>query len=142
MFNQMYENLSKASDSSFQLQQEMMKVWTQQWLSVPQSLGVSAEFSRNLERRWIELSIEMLNRHKEVLEQNYASGIQLIEQTFRLSEAKSSEDYQRMVEELWRRLFASSMDKSEAQLQEFRRWAERSFEMAHQSFSTPTGSDS
>jgi hypothetical protein len=134
MFNQMFENVSKASESSFQLQQEMLRVWTQQWLTMPQSLGISAELARNLEKRWIELSIEMLNKQKEMLESNYTSGIQAIEQTFRLSEAKTSDDYQRMVEDLWRQLFKSSMDNSEAQLQEFRKWADKSFEMAQTSF--------
>src|SRR5215469_820484 len=110
MFNQMYEDLSKASESSFQLQQEMLRVWTQQLVSAPQSLGVSAEFARNLERRWIELAIEMLNRNKTILESSYASGIQVIEQTLRLSEAKSSDDYQRMFETLWQQLFKTTMD--------------------------------
>ena len=135
MFNQVFEDLSKASESSFQLQQEMLRVWTQQWLSTPQSAGISAELARNLERRWIELTIEMLNKQKEMFESNYASGIQTIEQTFRLSEAKSSEDYQRMVEDLWRQLFKASMDSSEAQAQEYRKWAEKSIEMAQRSFS-------
>jgi hypothetical protein len=137
MFNQMFEDMSKASESSFQLQQEMLRVWTQQWLSAPQSLGISAELARNLEKRWIELAIEMLNKHKEILASNYASGIQVIEQTFRLSEAKTSDDYQRMVEDLWRQLFKSSMDRSEAQMQECRKWAEKSFEMAQTSFNPP-----
>jgi hypothetical protein len=130
MFNRMFEDFSKASESSLQLQQEMLRVWTQQWLSAPQNLGISADLARTLEKRWIELAIEMLNKHREALESTYASGIQVIEQTFRLSEAKSSEEYQRMVEDLWRQLFKSSMDRSEAQMQDFRKWAEKSFEMA------------
>ena len=130
MLNQLYEDFSKASESALQMQQEMLRVWAQQWLSVPQSAGISAEAARALEKRWIELAIEMFNKHKETLESTYASGIQVIEQTFRLSEAKSSEDYRRMLEDLWRQLFKTSMDRSEAQLQDFRRWAEKSFEMA------------
>ena len=130
MLNQLFEDFSKASESALQMQQEMLRVWTQQWQSVPQSAGISAETARALEKRWIELAIEMFNKHKETLESTYASGIQVIEQTFRLSEAKSSEDYRRMLEDLWRQLFKTSMDRSEAQLQDFRRWAEKSFEMA------------
>ena len=72
----------------------------------------------------------MLNKHKEGLESTYSSGIQAIEQTFRLSEAKSSEESRRMVEDLWRQLLKTSMDQSEAQLREFRKMAEKSFETA------------
>ena len=130
MLNQLYEDFSKASESTLQMQQEMLRAWTQQWLSVPQSAGISAEMARALEKRWIELAIEMFNKHKETLESTYASGIQAIEQTFRLSEAKSSEEYRRMLEELWLQSFRFSMDRSAAQLHEFRNWAEKSFEMA------------
>lgn len=130
MLNQLFEDFSKASESTLQMQQEMLRVWTQQWLSVPQSAGISAEMTRSFEKRWSELAIEMLNKHKETLESTYASGIQVIEQTFRLSGAKSSDEYLRMLEDLWRQSFKSSMDRSEAQLQDFRKWAEKSFEMA------------
>ncbi|MGA8743185.1 MAG: hypothetical protein WB561_18500 [Terracidiphilus sp.] len=130
MLNQLFEDFSKASESSLQMQQEMLKMWTQQWLSSSHSTGVSAEWARTFEKRWIELAIEMLNRHKEGLESTYSSGIQTIEQTFRLSEAKSSDEYRRMVEGLWQQLLKTSMDQSEAQLREFRKFTEKSFETA------------
>lgn len=130
MLNQLFEDFSKASESSLQMQQEMLKVWTQQWLSSSNTTGISAEWARTLEKRWIELAIEMLNKHKEGLQSTYSSGIQAIEQTFRLSEAKSSEESRRMVEDLWRHLLKTSMDQSEAQLREFRKMAEKSFETA------------
>ncbi len=130
MLNQLFEDFSKASESSLQMQQEMLKVWTQQWLSSSNTTGISAEWARTLEKRWIELAIEMLNKHKEGLQSTYSSGIQAIEQTFRLSEAKSSEESRRMVEDLWRQLLKTSMDQSEAQLREFRKMAEKSFETA------------
>lgn len=132
MLNQLFEDFSKASESSLQMQKEMMRFWTQQCLSAPQSAGLSTEVARTLEKRWIEISVDMLNKHKEALESTYASGIQMIERSFRLSEAKSPEEYRHMVEDLWRQLVKISMDRSETQLQDFKKWAEKSFEVAQE----------
>ena len=35
MNDQMFDTFRKASESSVQLQQEMLKQWTQQWMSMP-----------------------------------------------------------------------------------------------------------
>ncbi len=132
MLNQLFEDFSKASESSMQMQKEMLRFWTQQCLSAPQTAGLSSELVGNLEKRWIELSVEMLNKHKEALESSYASGIQMIEQSFHLTEAKSPEEYRKMVEDLWRKLIKTSIDRSEAQLQDLRKWTDKSLEMAHE----------
>ncbi len=130
MLNQLFEDFSKASESSLQLQQEMLRAWTRQWSAGPQSMGLSTEMARNLEKRWSEIVIEMLNKHKEALESAYAAGIEAVEKTFRLTEAKSSEEYQRIVEDLWRQSLKSTLDRTEAQMQDFRQMVEKSFEMA------------
>jgi hypothetical protein len=59
----------------------------------------------------------------------YKSGIDIIEVAFRLSEAKSSEDYRRMVEEFWRKVFAVYKDQSETQIREFQKGVEKWFDL-------------
>src|SRR5262245_27629914 len=99
MFEMLFETFRKASESSLEMQQEMFKQWTQQWVAVPSGAGApSTEWGRNLQKRWAELTLETLNKHREALDSAYRSGIQVIEESFRTSEAKSSEDYRRMVE--------------------------------------------
>jgi hypothetical protein len=129
MFDQMFEDFHKASESSLHMQQEVFKNLAQQWLS-PTFLGVSAERSRAMQKQWMELAIEMLHKHRESLEATYKSGIQVIEQTFHVSEAKSPEEYRRLVEGLWRQLLDIFKNHSETQLREFQNWAEKSFESA------------
>jgi hypothetical protein len=60
----------------------------------------------------------------------YSSGIQAIEQSFRMTEAKSSDDYRRIVDELWHRLFDTLKGQLETQFRDFQRWSEQSFEIA------------
>src|SRR5688572_4590464 len=81
MFEQLMDSFRKTSESSMQMQQEMLTHWAQQWLAAPpNAAGVSAEWGRNLQKRWSELALEMLNKHREALDSSYKSGIQIIEQ--------------------------------------------------------------
>jgi hypothetical protein len=125
----MFDNFRKASESSLQMQQEMFKQWAQQWPAMPlNAAGVSADWGRTFQKRWIEFATHSMNKQRESLDAMYKSGIQLIEQTFRLSEAKTPEDYRRMVEELWRKMFAVYKDLSEGQLRDFQKGVEEWFE--------------
>ena len=131
MFDQLFENFRKASESSLQMQQDLFKNFTQQWASgAPSTGGASTEWNRDQQKRSLETALELLNKHREALDSAYKSGIAVVEQTFRLSEAKSQEDYRRMVEELWRKLFETVRDQSETQFKEFQRWSEKTAEMA------------
>jgi hypothetical protein len=132
MFEQVLDSFRRASESSLQTQQEMFKQWTQQWLSAPLAMPVvaSGDGAKNAQKRWLELTLEVLNKHRATLDATYSSGIQVIEQMFRVTEAKSPEDSRRLVEEIWRKLFDTLKGQSETQLRDFQKWAEQSFELA------------
>jgi hypothetical protein len=131
MLDQMLESFRKASESTLQAQQDMLKHWSQQWFSnPPMSATASTEWGRGVQQRWLEMTIEILNKHRESVDAAYQSGIQVIEHTFRLSEAKSSDDLRRMTEELWRKLFDTLKTQFESQVQDMHKWTTRSFEMA------------
>jgi hypothetical protein len=130
MLDEMFENFRKASESSLQMQQEMFKQWTQQWPTMPlNAAGVSAEWVRTFQKRWIEFVTDSLNEHRESLDSMYKTGIQVIEESFHLSEAKTPDEYRKMVEDLWRKLFTISRVQIESQLHDFQKAAEKWFEV-------------
>ena len=126
MFDLLFESFRKASESSMQVPMDMIKNLTQQ---LPNASGASMEWSKTFQKRWAEFAIESLNKHRESLDSTYRSGIQLIEKTFRVSDVKSSADYQRIVEELWQKLLDVFKEQSESQVRELQTWAAKSFEM-------------
>jgi len=126
MFDQLIDGFRKASESSLQMQQEMFKNWTRLFSGPANDATAQADWGRGAQRRWLELGIEMLNRHRETLDAAYKSGIQIIEQTFQVGEAKSAEDYRRMVEELWRKLFDLQKEQSQNQIRDFQSLYEKS----------------
>jgi hypothetical protein len=129
MDNQLFDSFRKASESSLQMQQEMLKHWTDGWAaSAPPSPTPSSEASQKLQKRWLALGIELLNKHRASLDGTYAAGIQLIEQSFGAAEAKSPEEYRRLTEDLWRKLFDTYKSQSEAQFDAFKNWSTKSAE--------------
>jgi hypothetical protein len=120
MLTQLLDSFRKMSESSLQTGQEVFKHWVQH--AQPQSLGAKsspAEWTEAFQKRWTESTAEALNKHRELLDASYKSGIEVIEQSFRLGDARSLEDQRRLVEELWRKLSDAFKSQSEAQLREF-----------------------
>jgi hypothetical protein len=126
MFDLLFESFRKASESSMQVPMDIIKNLTQQ---MPSASGAGMEWSKSFQKRWAEFALDSLNKHRESLDSTYRSGIQLIEQTFRVSDVKSSADYQKIVEGLWQKLLDVFKEQSEAQVRELQTWAVKSFEM-------------
>ena len=126
MFDQLIDGVRKASESSLQMQQEMFKNWTRLFSGQATDAGGQAEWGRASQKRWAELCVEMLNRHREALDSTYKAGIQIIEQSFHVTEAKSPDDSRRMIEDLWRKLFDLQKAQSESQFRDFQTFYEKS----------------
>ena len=132
MFDQIVDGVRKASESSLQLQQEMFRNWTRLWFSAapPAAMsglpGVPGEWDRAGQKRWMELGLELLNKHREAIDSTYRAGISIIEQTFRVGEARSIEDSRKLVEDLWKRLFDLQKEQAEIQFRDFQSWISKS----------------
>ncbi|HVU51546.1 MAG TPA: hypothetical protein VHL80_12715 [Polyangia bacterium] len=108
------------------MQQEAFRQWTRLWLSAaPGSTGVG-DLNRATQKRWLELGLELLDKHRAALDSTYRSGIQLIEQTFQITDAKSGDDYRKLVEDLWRKLFDLQKQQAESQFRDLQAWFEKS----------------
>jgi hypothetical protein len=128
MIDQLFEGFRKASESSLQMQRDAFKNWTQQWLSGPaNTASVSTEWHRTLQKRWITLTIEILKKNRESFDSAAQSGIEVIEQMFHVVDAKSTDDYRRFTEDLWRKLFDTFKAQAETQFREFQELSEKSF---------------
>ncbi len=126
MLDQLFDTFRKTSESTLHMQQDMFKYWTQQLTGAQNAGGNAGEWSKNYQKQVVDL----LNKQREALDSAFKAGIQLIEQTFRASEAKSPDDYRRTMEDLWRTLIDTFKTQTETQVREFQKWSEKSFDMA------------
>lgn len=125
MFDQLFDGFRKASESSIVAQQEMIKQWVQQWPSASLSAAGSAiERNSEFHKRWVESATSTLTRQRELLDTACRTGVQFIEQAARISDARSPDDFRKLVEELWRKVFQNLKDQSEAQFVELKNASE------------------
>jgi hypothetical protein len=129
MLDMIFDSLRKAQESSLQVHHELVNYWTQPLMMASSSSNAS-DWGRSVQRRWSDVTLELLDKHREALDSMYRSGIEMVERTFHLSDARSPEELRQKAEELWRKLVDLSREQSESQFREAQRWAERSFEMA------------
>ena len=131
MLDELFALSRKAAESSLQMQQVMFKQWTENWVSIaPSEAGISADWGGTMKKRWVELTIEAMNKQRESIDSTYRAGIQMVEQLTRVSEAKSAEESARAVEGLWRKAFEGVKGQMENQFREFQSWIAKSFEVA------------
>jgi hypothetical protein len=130
MYDQLFETYRKTSESWLQMQQDMFRNVVQQWMSTPpNAAGVATDLNRTFNKRWMELAVEVLNRHRESIDAIYRSLIQVMEQMSRMTEVKSSEEYRRVAEDLWRKWFETVKTHSESQFRDVQNWAGKSMEI-------------
>ena len=111
------------------MQQEMLKHWTEGWAgSASQVQNAAGDASQDVQKRWLALGLDLLTKHRASLDSTYAAGIQLIEQSFGAAGARSPEEYRRMTEELWRKLFDTYRSQAEAQFEALKDWSTKSAE--------------
>lgn len=127
--DQMFESFRKASMSSFQLQQEMLKQWSQQWPWPLNATGAPVEWAQQFQKRWAEFTTEWLNRQRESTETMCKLAIQLVDFSSRFYESKSPEEYRRGMEEVRTKMFEAFKDQSDAQLRDFQKLSEKWFDV-------------
>lgn len=130
MFEQVFDTLNRATESSVKMQQEMVQKWFEAFSTAPTmpNLPAASDALTQWRKQWEEASGEMLKRQKQLVDQNFDAGIEALEKIFRLADSKSPPEFQEKVTELYRKSFQSLRQLSEAQMSEFKtamqKWAD------------------
>jgi hypothetical protein len=135
MFDQILDTWRKATESTIQFQQDLYRQWVQV-LSVPNPGATSgsgwADQARASQKKWAETLTDLLTKHRETLDTQYRAGIRIIEDAFRVTEAKNPEQFRKLTEELWRQSLDCLKTVSEAQLRNFQAAVEKGIEAVSQ----------
>jgi hypothetical protein len=130
MSDQMFDTFHKASESWMKMQQDLFQTGgPSSFFSPSQGPGLSGEWARTAQKRYINLATEILERQRESFDALFKSTITLLQQTSQISESKSPEDYRRATEDLWRKWFESVKSHSETQFRDVQTFAGKSLEI-------------
>ena len=125
--DQMFESFRKAATSSWQMQQDMLKQYTQHWpaFTMPEGSADWAQF----QKRWSEFSSEYFARGRESVETAYKLVTQFMELSARVAESKNPDEYRAGLEEVRVKMYDAIKDQSEARLKDFQKAAEKWFDV-------------
>jgi hypothetical protein len=128
MFDQVFECMRKATETTLQMQQEMLQKWVSLWPTVPPSKLAWGEQAQKLQKKWAEFYEDALKKQRETLETQLKAGLKNIEEAFRIAEAKDAEELRAKTIELWEKVFDSLRQAYEAQARDFQaavcRWTD------------------
>ncbi len=125
MFEQVFENLRKATEASIQMQQDLFKKWASLWPGMP---TVGGEPLSKFQKKWAEAVGELAKKQRETLETQFSAGLRNIEEAFHLPQAKDPEELRARAIELWQKSFECLRQFTEAQVRDFQsavvKWSE------------------
>jgi len=127
MFDQVFEAMRKATDSAIVMQQELFNKWIGLWPGVPISPTAAGEAPK-IQKKWVETIGELIKKQREILETQFSTGLQSIEEAFHLAEAKDPEELRAKTVALWQKIFDCLRQTYESQMRDFQiavaKWAE------------------
>lgn len=128
MFDQVFGNLQKATESSIKMQQEMFQKWVEGFPAATAQVPTPGDALSQWRHKWEALVAESLKQQKELVDKNYEAGIKALEDIFAVEDSRSPQEFQQKVTELYRKSFESLRQLSEAQMAEFKavaaKWSE------------------
>jgi hypothetical protein len=132
MFDQVFDNFRKATETTLQAQQDLFRQWMTQWPMLPiaptgSGAGMT-EQARSFQKQWTDSVTALMTKHCESLDAQYRAGIRAIEDALRTAEAKSPEEFRKLTEELWQKSFEVLKQTIENQIRDFQvaveKWSE------------------
>jgi hypothetical protein len=130
MFEQVFDNLQKATESTVKMQQEMIQKWVEAFPATSSAVPNVTDAFAELRQKWEEVSVDLLKRQKEMVDRNYEAGLKSLKEVFDVADAKSPEEYQQKVTELYSQSFESMRQLTESQMNELKAVMEKWSEMA------------
>ena len=125
--DQMFESFRNAATSSWQMQQDMFKQYTQHWPAFGMPEG-SADWTQ-FQKRLSEFSSEYFAKSRESLETMYKLVTQFMELSARVAESKNPDEYRAGLEEVRVKMYDTIKDQSEARLKDFQKAAEKWYDV-------------
>jgi hypothetical protein len=128
LFEDVFDNLRKTAEANLEMQQELFRQWTAKWPGVPQPQNAWVERAQKLQKDWAKTVKDVLERHREVLDEQYRLGLDSLEEAFRVAQSSDPQEFAKRCEALCRKSLELLRDAGELQAKEiqdgFTKWVD------------------
>jgi len=121
MYEQMFDSWRKAAEQGLHMQQEMIRFWTNGLSGLPRAampMNLTDQLQK-VQKEWTQGMSDMTRKYQEAWESHYKSGIKVLEDLFKMPEARNPDELRRRTEEFYRKSFEYMRDLSQTQVREF-----------------------
>ena len=128
VFEQAFENLRKTAESNIEMQQDLFRQWSANWPGFPQQQGPWVDKVQKFQKAWAKTVKEVLNKHREVLDEQFGLAIDSLDEAFRVAQSSDPEEYAKRCESLCRKSLEVVRETGELQAKELQdaltKWTE------------------
>lgn len=131
VYEQVLEQMRKATETSLKMQQDALQQWTSLWpgfpgLSaaksapgVPEAQAVWLDKVLEFQRQWSNAVSDLAHKHRNTVDRQYQAALESLDEALRVGESSSPEEYRRRIEQFCRKALECMREASEAQMKEY-----------------------
>ncbi len=128
VFEQVFDNLRKTTESNIEMQQELIRQWGANWPGLPQPQNAWIEKVQKFQKAWAKTVKELLSKHREVLDEQFDLAVESLDEAFRVARSSDAEEYAKRCEGLCKKSLEVMREAGELQAKELQealsKWAE------------------
>lgn len=132
-FDQMFETVRKAAESTLEIQQNLFRQWTTAWPGalnpIPKVQPPGIEQFQQFCKEWTQATTEVTRKNLEIFERQYKAGLELLETAFQPGGVKDPAEQRQKVTELWQKSFECLKELAETQMKSFQSAVEKWMEL-------------
>jgi len=118
MFDQVLENVRRATEFNIRTQQRLFKKWAG-LCTMPGIPNPAGEQITKVQEQWTEFVTGLAKKQRETMEPHFKTSLKILEEACGLVEAKDPEDLRTKTIELWQKSFQCMRQVCESQLYDF-----------------------
>ncbi|HMO85118.1 MAG TPA: hypothetical protein PKC18_09390 [Lacipirellulaceae bacterium] len=128
LFEEAFQNIRKAAESSLSMQQEMFSQWSALLPGMPAPQSTWMKQLQQVRSKWSDAVAELARKHREVIDRQYAAALESLDAALCVTDASTPEEFRRRSEQLCRKSLDCVREVAESQVQEFQdavaKWTE------------------
>jgi hypothetical protein len=119
VYEQVLENMRKATESSLKMQRDAMQQWMHLWPGLPSPQAMWLDKVQDFQKQWSNAISDLAHKHRTTVERQYQAALESLDEALRLCESSNPEEYRRRTEQFCRKSIECMREASEAQVKEY-----------------------
>jgi hypothetical protein len=118
VFEQAFNSLRKTAEANLEMQQELFRQWGANWPGFPQPQNAWVERVQKFQKEWAKTVKELLNKHREILDEQYRLSLESLDEAFRVAQSSDPQEYAKRCETLCKKSLEVMREAGELQVKE------------------------